>query len=396
MVSSHTGFYGLGIAPHFLEALAKMKFHTPTPIQEKAIPLAIEGKDIVGIAQTGTGKTFAFGIPMMQRIAQKSGKGLVLAPTRELATQIHKSFHSLNPKIKMALLIGGASMHNQIQSLKQNPSIFIATPGRLLDHLKQGYVSLKGVNILVLDEADRMLDMGFAPQINAILRSLPHDRQTLFFSATMPPEIMKMASNHMKLPLQVEIAKSGKVADRITQELFIVSQESKKKLLEKLLVQYRGTILLFVRTKIGAQKLTRFIRGLKHNVAEIHSDRSFNQRREALEGFKAGKFRILVATDIAARGIDVCGVELVLNFDLPDDSENYVHRVGRTARAGNPGHAISFATPDQRQDVQDIEKVMRSALPVSKHHEMPVEQFVQTSPKVVFSNRRGRTRRLLR
>lgn len=396
IASSQGSFYGLGIAPQFLEALQKMKFHTPTPIQQKAIPLAIEGKDVLGIAQTGTGKTFAFGIPMMQRIAQKGGRGLVLAPTRELAVQIHKSFHSLNPKMKMAVLIGGASMYEQIQSLRQHPPILVATPGRLLDHMKQGNVSLKEVNILVLDEGDRMLDMGFAPQIQAILRSVSRERQTLFFSATMPPEVMRLASSHMKLPIQVEIAKSGMIADRLTQELFIVSKESKRKLLEKILSQYTGTVLLFIRTKIGAEKITRWLRGLKHNVAEIHSDRSFGQRREALEGFRSGKYRILVATDIAARGIDVSGIELVMNFDLPDDSENYVHRIGRTGRAGNPGHAISFATPDQKKEVQDIEKVMRTALPVSEHPEMPPERFTAPTGKVVFSSSARRKRRFLR
>ncbi len=386
----NNGFYGLGIAPQFLDALEKMKFHTPTPIQQKAIPLGIEGKDVIGIAQTGTGKTFAFGIPMMQRLAQKGGRGLALVPTRELALQIHKSLHSLNPKIKMSVLIGGASMHEQIQSLRQHPSILLATPGRLIDHMQQGYVSLKDVSILVLDEADRMLDMGFAPQIQVILRAMPRDRQTMFFSATMPPQVMTLAASHMKLPIPVEIAKSGMIADRVTQELFVVSKEAKKTILEKILTQYAGTVLLFVRTKIGAQKISRFIRQLGHRVNEIHSDRSLSQRREALEGFRSGKYRILVATDIAARGIDVSGIEVVVNYDLPDDSENYVHRIGRTGRAGKPGHAISFATPDQKREVKDIEKVMRTALPISEHPEMPPERFEETTAKVVFSSHKRR------
>ncbi|MBI1883525.1 MAG: DEAD/DEAH box helicase [Chlamydiae bacterium] len=394
--SPHEHFYGLGIAPQFLQVLEKAKFHTPTPIQQKAIPLAIEGKDVVGIAQTGTGKTFAFGIPMMQRLAQKSGLGLVLVPTRELAVQVEKSLHFLNPKMKMAVLIGGASMEHQIQSLRQHPRILVATPGRLIDHMRQGYVSLREVMILVLDEADRMLDMGFAPQIQVILKSIPKDRQTLFFSATMSPEVMRLTATHMKLPTQVEIAKSGTVAEKVTQEVFVVHKDSKRKLLEKVLIQYGGTILLFVRTKIGAQKLTRYVRGLGQNAAEIHSDRSFGQRREALEGFKSGKYRILVATDVAARGLDVSGIELVINYDLPDDSENYVHRIGRTGRAGNPGHAISFATPDQGKDVRDIESIMRTALPVSQHPEIPSESFVAQAPQRVFSSNKGRRRRMLR
>lgn len=378
-------FYGLGIAPQILETLERMKFHTPTPIQQKAIPLAIEGKDVIGIAQTGTGKTMAFGIPMIQRLAQKQGRGLILVPTRELAAQVHQSLHKIAPQIKFAVLIGGASMHNQIQELKRHPRIIIATPGRLIDHMEQRYVFMDDVSILVLDEADRMLDMGFAPQIQMILRKLPRERQTMLFSATMPDQIMKIASSQMKLPVHIEIAKSGTVAEKITQEVFIVKKESKKQLLGKLLAQYRGTVLVFSRTKIGARKITRSIRDLGHSTAEIHADRSLAQRREALEGFKSGKYRILVATDIAARGIDVHGIELVLNYDLPDDSENYVHRIGRTGRIGHKGHAISFATPEQGKEVKDIERLMRTALPISEHPEMPLETFIQHKPVMVAS-----------
>ena len=387
-------FYGLGIAPQLLEVLGRMKFHTPTPIQQKAIPLALEGKDVVGIAQTGTGKTLAFGIPMIQRLAQKKGRGLVLVPTRELAIQVHQSLQKVDPKMRTALLIGGASMHKQIQDLSRHPRILIATPGRLIDHMEQRYVSLHDVEILVLDEADRMLDMGFAPQIQLILRRLPRDRQTLLFSATMPQPIMVLASSYMKLPIQVEIAKSGTVAERITQELFIVKKEAKRDLLVKLLAQYHGTVLLFSRTKIGARKITRFIRDAGHNATEIHSDRSLAQRREALEGFRAGKYRVLVATDIAARGIDVRGIELVINYDLPDESENYVHRIGRTGRIGDKGHAISFATPDQGKDVRDIEKLMRTVLPISEHPEMPLESFMEhVSAKAGFGGARHRSGR---
>lgn len=396
--SSAVSFYGLGIAPQYLSFLEKMKFHTPTPIQQKAIPLAIEGQDVVGIAQTGTGKTLAFGIPMMQRLAQSEGRGLVLVPTRELAVQIFKNLKPLDHKVKMAVLIGGASMEHQIQDLRQNPRILIATPGRLNDHIKQRHVSLKDVKIVVLDEADRMLDMGFAPQIQMVFRSISPDRQTMVFSATMPSEIMKLASSYMKLPTHVEIAKSGTVPERVTQELFIVQKDLKKQLLGKLLDQYHGTILLFSRTKIGAKKITKFICQEGHRATQIHSDRSLAQRREALEGFRSGKYRILVATDIASRGIDVSGIELVINYDLPDESENYVHRIGRTGRAGDKGHAISFATPEQGRDVRSIEKVMRTALPISEHPEMPMERFIETSPKLVFSGggRRGGRRRFRR
>lgn len=382
---SPISFYGLGIAPQLLETLQRLKFHTPTPIQQKAIPLAIEGQDVIGIAQTGTGKTMAFGIPMIQRLAQKQGRGLILVPTRELALQVHQSLQKLSPNTKFAVLIGGASMHNQIQELRRHPRILIATPGRLIDHMEQRYVFLDDVSILVLDEADRMLDMGFAPQIQMILRKIPKERQTMLFSATIPDSIMKIAASQMKLPVHIEIAKSGTVAEKITQEVFVVKKESKKQLLGKILAQYHGTVLVFTRTKIGARKITRVIRDMGHSTAEIHADRSLSQRREALEGFKSGKYRILVATDIAARGIDVKGIELVLNYDLPDDSENYVHRIGRTGRIGDKGHAISFATPDQGKDVKAIEKLMRAALPISEHPEMPIENFIEYKPVKVAS-----------
>ena len=374
-------FYGLGIAPKILDILERIKFKVPTPIQLKAIPLAIEGKDVVGIAQTGTGKTHSFAIPMVQRLAQKKGIGLVLAPTRELAIQIDEAFQGIVHQFGMrtACLIGGAPMEPQVQALRKNPRIVIATPGRLIDHIGQWNLLPDDVTMLVLDEADRMLDMGFAPQIEKILRFIPKERQTMLFSATMPKEIMGIAAKYMKLPVSVEIAPSGTTVELVTQELFIVKREAKQRLLSKILAQYHGAILLFSRTKHNAKKLTRSIREMGHSAAEIHSNRSLVQRREALEGFKSGKYKVLVATDIAARGIDVTGIELVLNYDLPEDAQNYVHRIGRTARAGHKGHAISFATPDQSHDVRDIEKLIRITLPVSKHPEMSTEQFSNSS-----------------
>ena len=377
--NTNLSFYGLGIAPKALEILDRMKFTVPMPIQHKAIPVAIEGKDIIGIAQTGTGKTLAFAIPMIQRLAQKKGRGLVLVPTRELAIQVDETFQKIEHSfgIRSAVLIGGASMQDQMQALRRDPRVIVATPGRLIDHLKQGHIDLRDVIILVLDEADRMLDMGFAPQIEQILKFIPKERQTMLFSATIPQEIIKIAAAHMKLPVSVEIAPSGTAPERITHEVFIVQRDSKKRLLEQLLNQYRGTTLVFSRTKIGASKITRALKGAGHRAAEIHSNRSLTQRREALEGFKSGKYRILVATDIAARGIDVIGIELVINYDLPEDAENYVHRIGRTGRAGHKGHAISFAGPDQGDDVRNIEKLMRAKLPISEHPEFPKERFVE-------------------
>lgn len=375
-------FYDLGIAPKILDILEHIKFKIPTPIQLKAIPLAIEGKDIIGVAQTGTGKTHSFAIPMVQRLLQIKGKGLILAPTRELAIQIDEAFRGIaHPfAMKTACLIGGAPMYEQIQALRKNPRVVTATPGRLLDHMRQWNIVVDDVAVLVLDEADRMLDMGFAPQIEQILRFLPKQRQTMLFSATIPKEIIAIAARHMKLPVSVEIAPSGTAAERVTQELFIVKKEAKLRLLGKLLAQYQGAVLLFSRTKYNAHKITASIRDMGYRTAEIHSNRSLSQRREALEGFKSGKYKVLVATDIAARGIDVTGIQVVINYDLPDDAQNYVHRIGRTGRAGHKGHAISFATPDQSLDVRDIEKIIRTTLPVSRHPEISPEQFTTSRP----------------
>ena len=367
------GFDGLGIAPKLLEILDYHKFTEPTPIQRKAIPEAIQGKDLIGIAQTGTGKTLAFGIPMLQRLAQIKGRGLVILPTRELALQVDEHLSKIGKAINLrtAVLIGGASMHRQMDMLRNNPHVIIATPGRLIDHLNQKTVSLDAVKVLVLDEADRMLDMGFEPQIRRILNNVPKDRQTLLFSATMPDEIVKIAANYMKLPTRIEIARAGTSADLVTQELFVVKKEDKNRLLEKMLGEHPGSILVFSRTKFGAKKILRSVKAMGHSGAEIHSNRSLAQRREALDGFKAGRYRVLVATDIAARGIDVTGIAAVINYDLPENAEDYVHRIGRTGRAGHSGHAISFATPDQGSEVRDIERLTRINLPITKLPELP-------------------------
>lgn len=362
------GFFRLGIAPAILDVLKKLQFTTPTPIQRQAIPIAIQGKDMVGIAQTGTGKTLAFGIPMLQRLAQLKGQGLVVVPTRELALQVEASLKRVGAPLGMntAVLIGGQSIRPQVQSLRRNPRIIIATPGRLIDHLEQKTLHLKDVVIAVLDEADRMLDMGFAPQITRIFKALPPQRQTMLFSATMPPEIMRMASSYLQIPARVEIAPAGTAAENVTQELFIVPKDQKFSLLTSLLETHRGSTLVFTRTKQGAKRVARQIRDMSIPSAEIHSNRSLNQRREALEGFRTGKYRVLVATDIASRGIDVKGIELVVNYDLPTVSDDYVHRIGRTARAGAAGHAITFAMPDEQYEIRSIERLIKKSLPVSK------------------------------
>ncbi len=354
-------FFGLGIAPRLLEILDRNRYTTPTPIQQKSIPIAVEGKDMIGIAETGTGKTLAFGIPTIQRLSQLKGKrALILLPTRELAIQVEETFEKIGRPINLrtALLIGGASMERQVHALRRNPHVIIATPGRLIDHLEHKILSLHDVGILVLDEADRMLDMGFEPQIKRILQTVPKDRQTLLFSATMPASIVQIANTYMQIPVRVEIARPGTAAKNVTQEIFFIDKPRKPNLLQKVLEEYRGSVLVFSRTKHGATKLTRILKRMGHTAAEIHSNRSLAQRRAALDGFKSGAYRILVATDIAARGIDVKGIELVVNYDLPDQAEDYVHRIGRTGRAGMNGHAISFAMPDEKRDVRDIERLL--------------------------------------
>ena len=367
-----SGFYGLGIAPGILSVLDKLEFRTPTPIQAKSIPVGIEGKDVMGLAQTGTGKTLAFGIPMIQ--AALAGKrGLVILPTRELAQQVEEAVKKVGGPlgIRTALLVGGESSFRQVQAIHRLPQIIIGTPGRIIDHLEQRILNLSKIEVLVLDEADRMLDMGFAPQLKRIMVAVPRARQTMLFSATMPQEVLTLAHSYMKLPLRIEIAPPGTTIEKISQELFFVSKPDKPRLLEKVLAEYRGSVLVFSRTKHGARKITRDVREMGHTAAELHSNRSISQRREALDGFKNGRYRVLIATDIAARGIDVKGIELVVNYDLPDNAEDYVHRIGRTGRAGATGHAISFATPDQRGDVHGIERLMRKTLPQSKLPELP-------------------------
>lgn len=363
----------MGVDPRLAALLVQHHITVPTPIQHQAIPAALQGKDLVGIAQTGTGKTFAFGLPMLQRLARSQGRGLVLVPTRELAQQIDDALAPLAAlfQIRIATFVGGASMHLQRQMLRMNPRILVATPGRLNDHLRQGTVTLKDVRILVLDEADRMLDMGFKPQIDRILAHVPRERQTLLFSATMPREILQLATGQMRLPLRIEVAPSGTTVANVEQELMIVRQEDKSVLLHTLLREYRGSVLVFSRTKHGAKKITRVLHAAGFPAAEIHANRSLAQRRAALAGFKSGTYRILVATDIASRGIDVMDIAVVINYDLPDDPADYVHRIGRTARAGRAGRAISFATPSQAGHIRDIEKLVRAPLRRRTHPSLP-------------------------
>ncbi len=380
--TSNSGFSALEIPPSILQKITRLGFTVPTTIQEQAIPVGLQRRDVIGIAQTGTGKTLAFGVPMIANLKHIQ-IGLVLAPTRELALQIDETMRKLG--CKTAVLIGGAPMGRQISMLRTRPTIIVATPGRLLDHIQQGTLNLQTVGVVVLDEADRMLDMGFAPAIRKILDTTPVSRQTMLFSATMPKEIADIAQRYLREPVRIEVARAGTGADNVEQELYVVGKEDKPALLGTLLKSHQGTVLVFTRTRHGAKKLARTVRIAGHSAAELHSDRTLSQRTAALSGFKSGEFRVLVATDIAARGIDVKEISLVVNYDIPENPEDYVHRIGRTGRAGASGHAITFVMPDQHRDVRDIERLMKVELQVSKNSHM---QLTRSAPAASHSPRR--------
>ncbi len=360
-------FADLGLAKKLVSLLSERNILTPTPIQVQAIPVVLQGTDVVGIAQTGTGKTFAFGLPLIERLARLKKQGLILLPTRELALQVDEELRGIGAGLGMrtAVLIGGASMFAQKQKLRAKPHVIIATPGRLVDHLQQKTVSLAHTGVLVLDEADRMFDMGFAPQLNTILSSVPKERQTLLFSATMPDAIMNLAKNHMRAPVRIEVAPAGTTVDKIAQEIILVPKFDKHTMLVTILREHPGSVLVFSRTKHGARKIALALRENNFTAGELHANLSLQQRKASLESFKSGKTRVLVATDIAARGVDVRDLSLVVNFDLPDNPEDYVHRIGRTGRAGKEGKAVSFVTPDQKQLIRTIERLIGKQIPVS-------------------------------
>jgi len=395
-------FEGLGIKPGLLTQLEKLKYTIPTPIQHQLIPIAIKGEDVVGIAQTGTGKTLAFAIPIIQKIAAIKGMALIIAPTRELALQIDEVFRKLGSllNLRTTVLIGGAPMGAQIRGLRNGNHVLIGTPGRILDHLQQKTLNLDKVHTAVLDEADRMLDMGFEPDIKRILGHLKKENlQTMLFSATMPEDISKIANNYLKKPLRIEVSPVGSAARDVEQEIFIVAPAKKEELLKKILNEYTGSVLMFCRTKYGVQKLARIISLIGHTATEIHSNRSLGQRKQALAGFKSGRYRVLVATDIASRGIDVVGISLVINYDLPEKAEDYVHRIGRTGRAGLSGKAISFVAPEQKYSVKTIERLIKTTLAVKivegiTEQPQPKGNFIPNknkySPKRRSFNRRFR------
>jgi ATP-dependent RNA helicase RhlE len=363
-------FNGLGLSDALLRDLATAGFTQPTSIQAQAIPPALQGRDVIGCAQTGTGKTAAFVVPMIERLAgapKGHPRGLILAPTRELAIQIQETLDKFgrSRRVYATTIVGGADMNAQIRGLRQRPDILVATPGRLLDHMWQGTINLSHIKILVLDEADRMLDMGFAPQINQILEALPEERQTLLFSATIPNDVGELARASLKEPVKVMVDKPATTADGVTQALHHTTHDEKTDLLMSLLQQDRESVLVFTRTKHRADRLGRALSGAGHKVGVIHGDRSLSQRRTALEGFKRGQFRVLVATDIAARGIDVANIGHVVNFDMPNCPEDYVHRIGRTARMKALGRATSFVTAEDHFQLRAIEKLLGQRVPLA-------------------------------
>lgn len=347
--------------------LAAAGFQRPMPIQAATIPPALEGRDIIGLAQTGTGKTAAFALPIIQRLSQRTELGaLVLAPTRELAVQITGVFEQLGKSsgVRAATVVGGVPMDLDIKALRSWPSVLVATPGRLLAHIQYGTVSLDEIEILVVDEADRMHDMGFIPQIHYIIRRLPIERQTMMFTATMDAEVEKVVRESMRDPLRIQIGQGGAPAQRAEQQLFAVTEKERTPLLLKLLRDNSDSrVLIFVRTKRGVDQLIRKVQQAGLEAAHIHGDREQTDRDDAMEGFREGRYRILIATDIASRGIDVAEIGHVINYDFPLQAEDYVHRIGRTARVEATGLAISFVTRDDRQALAAVKKLIGDKLP---------------------------------
>jgi len=370
-------FNDLNLIPPLLGAISKEGYTTPTPIQEKAIPFILEGKDIFGCAQTGTGKTAAFALPLLQLLHQNksaSGKGikvLILAPTRELALQIDESFtaYGRNLNLTHTVIFGGVSQHVQTNILRKGVDIVVATPGRLLDLMQQGYVKLNAVEYFVLDEADRMLDMGFINDIKKIISKLPAKRQTVFFSATAPFEIRKFADTLLRNPVSVNIAPITSTSDLIKQSVYYVSQENKRSLLRHVLKNDSiENALVFTRTKRGADKVVKELNNNGIKAEAIHGNKSQNAREKALKSFKNHSIRVLVATDIASRGIDVDRLSHVINFELPEQAETYVHRIGRTGRAGESGVALSFCNGEERAYLRNIHKLTKGNIEVVAAH----------------------------
>ena len=371
---THSTFQTLGVSEPLLRALASENYLNPTPIQAHAIPLILAGRDVLGLAQTGTGKTAAFGLPLLQRLSQEDAhvtpqgvRALILAPTRELAIQIHESLKTYGRHLKLrhAVILGGVNQNKQIAAMRQGVDILVATPGRLLDLVNQKHVRLGAVGTLVIDEADRMFDMGFIRDVRKIVAMLPRARHSMLFSATMPGEVAHLVGDILRDPARVEVSPAKVTADGIDQRVYFVDAKDKRaRLLELLADPAMSRVIVFARTKHGANKIAATLAHAGHSASAIHGNKSQSARQSALESFRKGYARILVATDIASRGIDVDGVTHVVNFELPDVAENYVHRIGRTARAGGAGVAISFCDGEERDNLRAIERLVKRQLSV--------------------------------
>jgi ATP-dependent RNA helicase RhlE len=360
-------FSNLGLTKPLIKGVEAMGYGEPTPIQLRAIPPALEGKDLIASAQTGTGKTAAFALPVLQKLGTHGRcRCLVLEPTRELAMQVETAFRDFArfTDLRVASVFGGVGYGNQRSALREGVDILVATPGRLEDHLQQGTIKLDSIEVLVLDEVDRMLDVGFLPPMRRIISKCPKVRQTLFFSATLPPEIEDIAAWALKNPVRIEIGVARSVVETVKHGVYEVDPSRKFDLLLALLeaTDFQSAII-FSRTKHGADKIAKKLRGSNHSVAVLHANRSQNQRIEALEGFKSGRYEVMVATDIAARGIDVAGVSHVINYDVPQHPEDYVHRIGRTGRAQQTGDAFTLVTPEEFKRVTDIERFIAQKIP---------------------------------
>jgi ATP-dependent RNA helicase RhlE len=375
-------FKSLNIIEPILNSLIEEGYTKPTPIQMQAIPIILQGTDLIGCAQTGTGKTAAFAVPILQLLSKnktyekkKKIRSLIVTPTRELAIQIEESFrvYGRYTGLTCTVVFGGVNQNTQTNTLRGGIDILVATPGRLLDLMNQGYISLKDIEIFVLDEADRMLDMGFIHDVRRIITALPLKRQSLFFSATMPPEIVKLAGSIVYKPVKVEVTPSASTVDIVNQFVYFIDKGNKNALLIELLKDQKiKTALVFTRTKYGADKVVKVLKKKDISAEAIHGDKAQNARQKALSGFKAQTTRVLVATDIAARGIDVDDLEYVINYEIPNISETYVHRIGRTGRAGAKGTAISFCDAEEKAYLWDIERLITKKINVVDDHPFPL------------------------
>ena len=354
-------FLSLNLEPTLIESIAKINFKTPTPIQAKAIPIALEGKDILGTAQTGTGKTAAFGIPLINFLLKtKKETALIMTPTRELASQVMQTMNSLvgRGNIRTALLIGGDSMQKQLKQMRRNPRLIAGTPGRINDHLKRKTLNLRNTAFLVLDEVDRMLDMGFTPQINQVLETVPRKHQTLLFSATLPSNILRLAEKYLNNPERISVGSTSMPIEKIKQEVLRVKQGDKYNQLIKEIYIRQGSILIFVKTRRNAEKMVKRLKYDDHDADAIHGNLRQNKRDRVIKAFRNNHFRILVGTDVASRGLDIPAIKHVINFDLPQVPEDFIHRIGRTARAGSAGSALSFVGDEDRSKWNAIQRLI--------------------------------------